>query len=87
MQTLLTAIRKDDYELSAQVDEADVNSIAVGDTFTVTFEELDIAPVEASVTSISPLGNVSGGESTYTVRLSFVVPEGVWPGMHAVMER
>jgi len=36
---------------------------------------------------ISPLGTVSGDETTYTVRFSFTVPEGVWPGMHATLER
>jgi len=86
-QTLLTAIRKGDYELTAQAEEAEVSSIAVGDVFTVSFEELNIDPVEATVTSISPLGNTAGDVSTYTVRLSFAVPDGVWPGMHAVIER
>ena len=86
-QTLLTAIRAGDYELTAQVDEADVTGIAVGDVFSACFEELGLEPVEAVVTAVSPLGSVSGEESVYTVRLSFAVPEGVWPGMHATIER
>lgn len=86
-QTLLTAIRAGDYELVAQAEEGEVSSIAVGDVFTVTFEELNIAPVEASVTAISPLGTAASDVSTYTVRLSFTVPQGVWPGMHATIER
>lgn len=86
-QTLLTAIRTGDYELTAQAEEADVASIAVGDVFTAAFEELNIDPVEAIVTAISPLGSVSGDTAAYTVRLSFAVPEGVWPGMHTVIER
>lgn len=86
-QTLLTAIRTGDYELSAQAEESEVAGIAVGDVFTVCFEELDIDPVEAAVTAVSPLGSASGDTAAYTVRLSFAVPEGVWPGMHAVIER
>lgn len=86
-QTLLTAIRMGDYELTAQAAEDEVHAISVGDVFTVSFEELNMEPVKATVTAVSPLGTVSGNETTYTVRLSFHVPEGVWPGMHAVIER
>lgn len=86
-QTLLTAIRAGDYELTAQAEEAEVIGIAVGDVFTVSFEELNVEPVEATVTSISPLGSAAGDVSTYAVRLSFAVPDGVWPGMHATIER
>ncbi len=86
-QTLLTAIEQGDYELVAQAAEDEVSRIAVGDVFSVCFEELDIAPVEATVTAISPLGTAGSDVSTYTVRLSFPVPEGVWPGMHATVER
>ena len=86
-QTLLTAIRTGDYELTAQVPETDVSAVAVGDVFIASFEELDAAPVEALVTAISPLGSVSGDETVYTLRLSFAVPDGVWPGMHATIEK
>jgi len=86
-QTLLTAIPVGQYELVAQAGEDVVSRIAVGDLFTVCFEELDIEPAEAVVDFISPLGTVSGDETTYTVRFSFTVPEGVWPGMHATLER
>ena len=86
-QPLLTAIPVGQYELTAQADEDIVSSIAKGDVFTVRFEELDIEPVEATVSFISPLGTTVGDETTYTVRLAFDVPEGVWPGMHATLER
>ena len=59
----------------------------VGDVFSVCFEELDTAPVEATVSAISPLGAVGSDMSTYTVRFAFTIPEGVWPGMHATLER
>ena len=86
-QTLLTAIRTGDYELTAQAEEAQAVRIVPGDTFTVTFEELNREPLQARVVSVSPLGSTGGDVSTYTVRLSFTVPEDVWPGMHAVIER
>ena len=86
-QTLLSAIRVGDYELTAQAEEDEAGAIAVGDVFTVCFEELNIDPIQATVTSVSPLGTTAGDASTYTVRLSFAVPEGVWPGMHATIER
>ncbi len=86
-QPLLTAVKLNDYELVAQAEEDETGRIAVGDVFSVCFEELDIASVEATVTAISPLGSAGDDVSTYTVRLSFSVPEGVWPGMHATAER
>jgi len=86
-QTLLTAVRTGDYELVAYAAENEANTIKAGQTFDVCFEELDIDPVQATVTAVSPLGAVSGDETTYAVRLSFPVPEEVWPGMHAVIER
>ena len=86
-QTLLTAVRIGDYELTAQAAEDEVSQIKEGDVFTVCFEELDIEPVKATVSFVSPLGTVAGDETTYTVRFTFDVPEGVWPGMHATLER
>ncbi len=86
-QALLTAYRLGDYELCAQVEESDLRHIAVGDAFTVLFEELDIDPLSATVTSISPLGENDGEVSRYTVRLAFDVPDGVAIGMHATLER
>jgi len=86
-QPLLTAVQLGDYELVAQADEDMVSRIAEGDVFTVTFEELDIDPVEAVVAFISPLGSTVGDETTYTVRFTFDVPADVWPGMHATLER
>lgn len=86
-QTLLTAVPLGDYELSAQVDEDEIGRVAVGDVFTVCFEELTVPAVEATVASISPLGATGSDVSTYTVRLAFEAPDGVWPGMHATLER
>lgn len=86
-QVLLTAVRAGDYELVAQAAEDEVSRIAVGDGFTAHFEELDTEPVEAVVSAISPLGTNNGEETTYAVYLDFAVPQGVWIGMHATLEK
>lgn len=86
-QPLLTAVPLGVYELRALVEEGDVPSFAVGDVLNVRFEELNALPViRATVTAISPLG-IAGDVSRYEMRLAFDAPEGVWPGMHATLER
>lgn len=86
-QVLLTAVKVGDYELKARAAEDEVNRIAVGDVFTVHFEELDLEPAEAVVAGISPLGENDGEETFYTVYLNFDAPENVWLGMHATLEK
>ena len=86
-QPLVSVIRPGDYELTAQAEEGDLARLAIGDEMTVCFEELDLAPITAVITAISPLGTDGGDVSTYAVRLSFEAPEGVYPGMHAVAEK
>ena len=49
------------------------------------FEELDLPPVEATVTGTGVLG-AAGDVSTYPVYLTFEAPEGVLLGMHATVE-
>ncbi len=85
-QTLALVYPAGRYELVAQAEEGDVGRIHAGDTMTVRFEELDLPPAEATVTSVSPLG-AEAEVSKYTVYLDFEAPEGVWPGMHATVER
>lgn len=85
-QALLTAVPLGEYELTAYAEEGDVHGYAVGDVLTVRFEELDIPATEATVSAISPLGS-EGDVSKYEIRFAFDAPEGVWPGMHATVER
>ena len=86
-QPMLTAIRPGDYELTAQAEEGELAQLAVGQEMTVCFEELELASLTATITAISPLGTDGGDVSTYAVRLRFEVPEGIYPGMHAVVEK
>lgn len=85
-QVLLSGIPAGEYQLVTQVEEGDVAAIAVGDTMTLRFEELDIPAAQATVTAISPLGT-NEDISRYTVYLSFEAVDGVWPGMHAMLEK
>ena len=85
-QALLTAIPAGTYRLKAQAAEGDVGRIAAGDEMTVTFDELDLAPVTATVTAVDPLGDSGEDSSRYTVWLDFEAPEGVLPGMHATVQ-
>ena len=85
-QALLSAIPAGTYRLKAQATEADVDRIAAGDEMTVSFDELDLPPVTATVTAVDPLGD--GGEETsrFAVWLDFEAPDGVLPGMHATVQ-
>ncbi len=84
-QPLATLCAIGDYQLVINAEECDVGRFAVGATLRVTFEELELEPLTATVTGVGALG--SGGEvSTYPVYLSFDAPEGVLLGMHATVE-
>ena len=73
--------------LIAQAEESEVHRLHPGDVFSVHFEESGAPSCEATVTAISPLGSSGSDVSTFEVRLAFTAPEGVWPGMHATLER
>ena len=86
-QALLTYILPNEYELCGTVRESDLPLISVGDVLTVTFDELALPETTAVVSSISPLGEDQGDESTYKVYLTFEASEAVLPGMHATIEK
>lgn len=84
-QPVATVCTAGDYRLLIHVEEGDVGRFAPGALMTVTFEELELPPVAATVEQIGALG--SGSEvSLYPVYLSFEAPEGVLLGMHATVE-
>lgn len=84
-QALATVCQLGDYQLVIQAEEGDISRFTPGTVMQVTFEELDMAPVQATVTGIGVLG-AAGDVSTYPVYLSFEAPEGVLLGMHATVE-
>ncbi len=85
-QALATAYPARGFQLMGQVEERDVGSLAIGDTFTVRFEELGLTPIDATVASISPLGT-DEDTSKFTVYFNFEAPPAVMLGMHATVER
>ncbi len=85
-QALFTAYPAGQYQLLAQVEEGDIAGLAVGDSLTAAFEELGLAPIPATVASISPLGTQED-VSRYKVYLDFEAPQGVMLGMHATVEK
>ena len=84
-QALATVCRQGDYQLVIHAEEGDIGRFTPGTVMQVTFEELDMEPVQATVTGIGVLG-ADGDVSTYPVYLTFEAPEGVLLGMHATVE-
>lgn len=84
-QLLATVCPLGDYRLVINAEEGDVHRFTPGAKLTVTFEELELPPVEATVDYTGLLGT-AGDVSTYPVYLHFTAPEGVLLGMHATVE-
>lgn len=84
-QPLATVCAAGDYRLVINAEEGDVHRFTPGAKLTVTFEELELAPVQATVEYAGALGS-AGDVSAYPVYLSFTAPEGVLLGMHATVE-
>lgn len=84
-QALLTAYPMDEYQLCGQVEESDLSRVQIGATMRVTFEEIGVKDISATVSSISALGT-DEDPSRYQVYFDFETPEGVMIGMHATIE-
>ena len=84
-QVLCIACPAGEYQLLAKIEEGDIASLAVGDTLTAAFEELNLPPIPVTVASISPLGTEED-ISRYNVYLDFETPAGVLLGMHATVQ-
>jgi RND family efflux transporter MFP subunit len=74
-------------EVEVSVSEADITSVAVEQTATVTFDAISDTTFEGTVRSISPNGTTSSGVVSYTVRLSLKNPDGrLKPAMTATAD-
>lgn len=62
-------------EVEVSISEADITSVAVEQTATVTFDAISDATFAGTVKSVSPNGTTSSGVVTYTVRLSIKNPD------------
>lgn len=65
----LTLANRALLHVDASVDEADINTIAVGDPVTLTFDALADMALPATVAWINPVGQTTQGLVRYTVRL------------------
>lgn len=84
-QLLATVCPVGSYRLMAQAEEGDLQSLSVGQTLTVRFEESGAPDTTAVILSIGALG--SGGDvSRYAVYLNFEADAAVLPGMHTTVE-
>ena len=70
--------------ISVSVDEQDINSVAVGQSATVTLDALDGVTLDGTVTAVSNSASSSGnGSAKYTVSISVPKQDGMLIGMSA----
>lgn len=83
-QVLVSGYVAGSYELIASVEESDIGRLHVGDMMRVSFEELGISGIDATISRIGAIGS-DGDVSKYEVTFDFELPEGVLLGMHATV--
>lgn len=86
--TLIGSIlRGEDMNLTIAVDELDVVEVEIGQPVTITIDALSSLELSGEVYKIAPVGNNSGGVTTYDVELTFdAAGTGVRSGMNATGE-
>lgn len=86
--TLIGSILQgEDMNLTIAVDELDVVEVEIGQPVTITIDALSSLELSGEVYKIAPVGNNSGGVTTYDVELTFdAAGTGVRSGMNATGE-
>ncbi|MBP3523825.1 MAG: HlyD family efflux transporter periplasmic adaptor subunit [Clostridia bacterium] len=86
--TLIGSILQgEDMNLTIAVDELDVVEVEIGQPVTITIDALSSLELSGEVYKIAPVGNNSGGVTTYNVELTFdAAGTGVRSGMNATGE-
>ena len=86
--TLIGSILQgEDMNLTIAVDELDVVQVEIGQPVTITIDALSSLELAGEVYKIAPVGNNSGGVTTYDVELTFdAAGTGVRSGMNATGE-
>jgi len=83
------AFRVDDLSnllVDVQVSEVDINSVAVGQPVTITFDAVSGKQYDGTVTEVSQAGNVTSGEVDFTVTVKLTDADSqVKPGMTAAV--
>jgi len=82
-QVICSIVDDSVIELTLDVDELDIPTIALGQTANVTLDALTDKSYAATVTRISSIGSYSGGVATYPVTLTIELPTGIFAGMSA----
>ena len=72
-------------ELSAEVDELDLNSIAVGDTLSYTLDAFDGETFTGTVTQIYSVGAKKQNATYFDVRITLPVGKTLLPGMNGTV--
>ena len=70
-------------ELTVDIDELDIASIALGQSATVTVDALGDEKLDATVTGISRAGDAAKGVTTYQVKLALSDDSRLYAGMNA----
>lgn len=86
--TLIGSILQgEDMNLTISVDELDVVEVEIGQPVTITIDALSSLELSGEVYKVAPVGNNSGGVTTYDVELTFdAAGTGVRSGMNATGE-
>lgn len=72
-------------ELSAEVDELDLNSIAVGDTLSYTLDAFDGETFTGTVTQIDSVGTKKQNATYFDVRITLPAGKTLLPGMNGTV--
>jgi HlyD family secretion protein len=75
-RTIIELVDPSSMELSAEVDEIDVPSVALGQRAIISVDALPGAQLEGEVTSVSPVATEESGVMVYKIKVSFTAPEG-----------
>lgn len=78
--SLATVLDPDSFEITIQVDEYDIQSIALGQAFEVYIPAVDES-VQATVSHIGKTAVQTGSTAYYEVTLDAALPENALPGM------
>ena len=81
----MTLVNEEAFHITVNVDEIDIDQIALGQDVAVTLDALPDTAVTGTIAEIAPTSASAGGVVTYLVTINIVADEGVTlrPGMSA----
>ncbi len=82
-KTLCTIFDLSSLNITLNVDELDIKTLAVGQRATVTADAVEGKTYEGIITEVGINGTASNGVTTYPVKVRVDNPEGLLPGMNA----